>query len=93
MRIIRRFWLRFLSWLSPASAALSVAQAQQADPPVINPMLSYPRNARCFCRSGRRFKECCLINPKMPRLIPKSREQEARGIVAQVEILHNGGLL
>lgn len=27
---------------------------------VWNPTLNYPRNSPCFCKSGKKFKKCCL---------------------------------
>lgn len=33
-----------------------------------NPTLSLPRNSRCRCGSGDKFKDCCL--PRIPRYIP-----------------------
>jgi hypothetical protein len=29
---------------------------------VWNPLLGYPRNDECFCRSGKKAKKCCLPN-------------------------------
>jgi len=33
-----------------------------------NPMLKYPRNDRCPCKSGKKFKKCCF--PTMKQLLP-----------------------
>jgi len=35
---------------------------------VENPFSKYPRNFKCFCESGRKFKVCC--EPKTPSTIP-----------------------
>lgn len=35
-----------------------------------NPLLTLPRNNKCPCLSGKKFKKCCLN--KLPRVIPES---------------------
>jgi hypothetical protein len=30
-----------------------------------HPLQSYPRNNKCFCQSGKKFKQCCL--KRVPR--------------------------
>lgn len=32
-----------------------------------NPLLRYPRNAKCFCGSGKKSKACCL--PRVSQLV------------------------
>lgn len=29
-----------------------------------NPILRHPRNAPCYCKSGLKFKKCCLLTAK-----------------------------
>lgn len=33
-----------------------------------NPLTSLPRNSKCPCLSGQKFKKCCL--DKLPRVVP-----------------------
>ncbi len=35
-----------------------------------NPLLTLPRNKPCPCRSGKKFKACCL--DKLPRIVSKA---------------------
>jgi hypothetical protein len=44
-----------------------------------NPMLNYPRNAECFCDSGKKFKKCCLKD--LPLLIPVKAAHFAQPLI------------
>lgn len=46
--------------------ARSMVRALKADY-AYNPLLSLPRNSLCPCRSGEKFKRCCL--PTLPRAV------------------------
>lgn len=46
---------------------------------VWNPLRTLPRNMRCPCRSGRKFKACCL-----PNLPPAVSEEDAKGYREQM---------
>lgn len=53
-----------------------------------NPLLSYPRNAPCPCKSGKKFKKCHL--PVMPAVIPteakiKELEEERKKLEVSKE--------
>ena len=41
---------------------------------VWNPMRDLPPNMACPCKSGKKFKKCCL--PVSPRVISKNWEKE-----------------
>lgn len=47
---------------------------------VWNPMRDYPRNARCTCGSGKKWKVCC--SSKVPETIPAERAKNLRALVA-----------
>lgn len=44
-----------------------------------NPLKSYPRNAPCVCRSGKKFKKCC-----MDKISPVCSDQDAKYFQALV---------
>lgn len=50
---------------------------------VPNPLLRYPRNAKCICSSGKKFKHCHL--DKLPSLVPKEMADDAKQLLAKVE--------
>lgn len=54
---------------------------------VWNPLLEYPRNARCVCGSGKKFKSCCLPSPHFERAIPADRAVRLKRLV---ELAHKG---
>lgn len=37
---------------------------------VWNPLIKFPRNAKCPCGNGKKYKKCHLLN--MPRMLPAS---------------------
>lgn len=41
-----------------------------------NPMLKYPRNQSCWCKSGLKAKRCCL--PKQSRILPQEVAKQAK---------------
>lgn len=50
-----------------------------------NPLLKIPRNQKCPCDSGKKFKHCHLIN--MPRAIPEKFAHEYVATMKNVELL------
>lgn len=51
-----------------------------------NPLLKFPRNDPCPCKSGKKFKKCCL--PKQPMHVSKIQLAKAEAIAK--ERLKNG---
>jgi len=45
-----------------------------------NPFLGYPRNSKCFCGSGKKFKYCC--KKRQPRLLVNEKAAIARSYLA-----------
>lgn len=53
-----------------------------------NPVLKYPRNEICYCRSGKKFKNCCLLRQplavneefadKAVKLVKKMRKENKK---------------
>jgi uncharacterized protein YecA (UPF0149 family) len=54
-----------------------------------NPLQKYPRNAPCFCNSGKKAKKCCL-----PRVIPYVKQAmvpSLQGILDRAEFQYGRG--
>lgn len=49
----------------------------------LNPLLSFPRNAKCFCGSGIKFKKCCV--DKLHMAIPAKEASEVQAFVNNVK--------
>jgi hypothetical protein len=47
-----------------------------------NPMLKYPRNEKCYCGSGLKFKKCCLAHQTLA--VPKKFADQAAPLVKQI---------
>jgi uncharacterized protein YchJ len=46
---------------------------------VWNPYLKYPRNKECYCRSGKKYKKCCLSTE--PLAVPKEVAEVAKSLI------------
>ena len=56
---------------------------------VWNPAASYPRNAKCFCKSGKKAKACCLL--KLKTTVPAAKAAEIAELVKMAQGLHAQG--
>jgi hypothetical protein len=48
----------------------------------MNPFRKYPRNMTCYCESGKKYKNCCLLIE--PLAIPKGEAEIARTLVSSL---------
>lgn len=48
-----------------------------------NPVTEWPRNARCPCGSGRKFKSCCAES--VPRVVPDHEAKLLRPLVVKAQ--------
>lgn len=52
---------------------------------VRNPLLKYPRNSRCPCLSGKKFKRCCL--PRLMPLVPPQVALQFKGAMQRPDLV------
>lgn len=55
-----------------------------------NPMLEYPRNLRCFCGTGVKYKHCCFS--KQSKYIPAAMASDLAGYITHVKLAEGTGL-
>lgn len=53
-----------------------------------NPMLKYPPNESCYCRSGLKFKKCCKL--KQPLVVDIEFEKQARPLIDKIRNENKG---
>jgi hypothetical protein len=53
-------------------------------PHTFNPMEGYPRNAKCFCGSGIKFKKCCADSLRSE--VPVTEATELRAYVKNIKV-------
>lgn len=83
----RTKWLKFyrLIFRKPTAAAAKpdtpIALSLKA-PTIHNPLLKYPRNTICFCRSGKKFKRCHMN--QLPRTVIREQAEEAKALMKKL---------
>lgn len=58
--------------------ALSPTGLKIEPKPVKNPLLEWPRNFKCVCGSGKKFKKCCLNSLARQVTIEDARKIKAK---------------
>lgn len=53
-----------------------------------NPLVNFPRNAPCFCESGKKFKKCCIHTTT--RTLSAEEAKKMAKLVKQVQEAHKG---
>lgn len=88
--IFKKLWLRLIAaFFRPVQhlgqgRAVILSAAFPPPPPLVpNPLTKYPRNERCMCGSGRKFKVC--HQPHLPGMVSPELAAQGRTVIEMLK--------